>query len=85
MKSAVSNDFESTARAAKAAALVLAVEDLFSTLRIDSLALATVRGWGASDWAALAKKADVNPPSATTQALVISLLEKRAESRKAGL
>jgi hypothetical protein len=79
------NDFESTARAAKAAALVLAVEELFSTLRIDSLALATVKGWGASDWAAVAKKADVNAPSETTQRLVISLLEKRAENRKAEL
>lgn len=82
---APANDFEMQARAAKAAALVLAVEELFSTLRIDSLALATVREWGPSDWAAVARKADVNPPSATTQRLVLDLLEKRAANRKAGL
>jgi hypothetical protein len=77
------NEFAQANRAAKAAALVLAVEELFSTLRIDSLALATVKGWGASDWAALAKKADVNRPSETTQRLVVALLEKRAARRAA--
>jgi hypothetical protein len=81
--SAAANDFESTARAAKAAALVLAAEELFASLRIDSLLLATVRGWKQSDWDGLAQRADVNPPSETTQRLVVALLEKRAARRAA--
>lgn len=82
---AAPNVYELKGRAEKAAALVLAAEELFASLRIDTLMLATIRGWKQSDWDGLALRADVRSPSETTQRLVISLLAARAENRKAAL
>ena len=70
-------------RQRKAAALVLEIDKLFSTLRIESLAIATVKSWTQVDWDTVAHWARVRSPSPETQALVIELLEKRAERRSA--
>jgi hypothetical protein len=80
----VINLFEQNAREQKAAKLVVEIDLLFSTLRIQTLAHAAVQSWGDDDWKKIADLAKVNPPSAATRAMVLGLLKARLDNQAEG-
>lgn len=81
MPTATVNVHEQSAREKKARALLLHIDAALSNVGIDPVrdGLRMVRGFTSTEWRAFARRAEVNEPSAATQAVVLDLFAKREQ------